>query len=105
MSDLRAKLVKRLSKLGVKDQPLPGRDDGFSSLCYGGKVFAHFHNDNELDIRLTRDVIDREGLTHPSDSLVHPNRGAKSHWIEVRFTKTLELDRIVDLVKLAIAGF
>jgi hypothetical protein len=74
----------RLAALGVEHRPVPGREDGFSSLCYGGEAFAHFHNDNELDIRLTRSIIDRKGLAHPRNSVAHPNRTNKSHWIELR---------------------
>ncbi len=102
MSDLRRQLVARLEKLGVEHRPWPGRDDGFASLCYKGKDFAHFHHDHELDIRLTKPVIDREGLEHPAGSTVHPNRSKKSHWIEVRFTTTAQLERAVRLVKLAL---
>jgi len=102
MADLRKRLIDRLAKLGVEDRPLPGRDDGFSSLCYHGKAFAHFHNDNELDIRLTKPIIEREGLAHPPDSVVHPNRNKKSHWIELRFTNSDDLERVIKLVKLAI---
>ena len=102
MAALRARLIDRVAKFGVEERELPGRDDGFSSLCYGGKSFAHFHNDNELDIRLTKAVIVREGLTHPTDSTVHPNRAESSHWIEIRFHSTADLDRVVRLVKLAI---
>ena len=102
MATLRDKLIARLTKLGVEHRPLPGRDDGFASLCYGGKPFAHFHNDNELDIRLTRAIIERERLQHPPASAVHPNRTRKSSWIEFRFTKLADLDRLTDLVKLAI---
>lgn len=101
---LRKKLIEKIAKLGVEDRPLPGRDDGFSSLWYGGKAFAHFHNDNELDIRLTKPIIDREGLTHPANSIVHPKRGSKSHWIEIRFKTTKDLERVIDLVKMAIAN-
>jgi hypothetical protein len=102
VTSLRNKLVRRLEKLGVEDRPLPGRNDGFSSLLYGGKEFAHFHDDNELDIRLTRKVIHQEGLAHPTDSRVHPNRSRNSQWIEVRLDK-VDVERVVDLVKLAIA--
>jgi hypothetical protein len=63
-----------------------------------GKAFAHFHNDNELDIHLTRSVIAREGLTHPPGSTVHPNRSPGSQWVEVRFTRTAELARVTRLV-------
>jgi hypothetical protein len=102
MTKLRDELIKRLAGLGVEHRPMPGRDDGFASLCYRDKAFAHFHNDNELDIRLTRALIEREGLTHPADSTVHPGRSGSSHWIEVRFTTRRQLDRVVDLVQLAI---
>ena len=102
MARLRGQLVRQLKKLGVEDRPLPGRDDGFSSLLYDGKEFAHFHDDNELDIRLTRNVINREGLAHPTNSRVHPNRSKNSQWIEVRFSTPADIKRLVNLVKLAI---
>lgn len=101
-AQLRDSLVRRLAKLGVEHQPLAGRDDGFASLCYAGKAFAHFHNDTEIDIKLTRALIEREGLVHPADSKVHPGRSRSSHWIEVRFTTSRQVDRVVELVKLAI---
>ena len=102
MTHLRNQLVRRLEKFGVEDHALPGRDDGFSSLVYDGKEFAHFHDDNELDIRLTRSIISREGLVHPTGSRVHPNRSKNSQWIEVGFEKAADLERVVYLVKLAI---
>jgi len=102
MSDLRTQLLKRIAKLGVEHRPMPGREDGFASLCHGGKAFAHFHTDHELDIRLTKAIIHREGLVHPAGSVVHPKRTKQSPWIEVRFTKAADLDGVVRLVKLAI---
>jgi hypothetical protein len=99
---LRTRLIDRVAKFGVEDRPLPGRDDGFSSLYYRGKSFAHFHNDNELDIRLTKNVIAREALKHPLDSTVHPKRAKTSQWIELRFRTPADFDRVVRLVKLAI---
>src|SRR5262245_8537921 len=102
MSDLRAELIRRLEKLGVEHRPWPGRTDGFAALRYGGKDFAHFHDDHELDLKLTKAVIAREGLAHPPDSRVHPNRSKTSHWIEVRFTTRADVDRAVRLVKLAL---
>lgn len=102
MTPLRSQLVRQLEKLGVEDRALPGRDDGFSCLLYRGKEFAHFHDDNELDIRLTKGIINREGLVHPVGSRVHPNRSRNSQWLEVRFSKAADLERVVDLVKLAI---
>lgn len=102
MRGLRAELIRRLEKLGVEECPVPGREDGFASLRYRGKDFAHFHDDHELDIRLTRAVIEREGLTHPADSRVHPGRTRTSQWIEVRFTRRAHLAQVVRLVRLAV---
>ncbi len=99
----RSKLVKRLEALGIEHRSLPGRDDGFAGLFYRGKEFAHFHNDRELDIRLTRAVIEREGLIHPKSSTHHPSRSAKSPWIEIRFATAKDVDEIVRLVRIAIA--
>ena len=102
MTSLRKQLISRVAEFGVEDLPLPGRDDGFSSLGYRGKAFAHFHHDNELDIRLTKAVIRREGLTHPPGSTRHPKRGKTSHWIELRFHTPADLDQVVKLVKMAV---
>jgi len=102
MSTLRKRLIERVQEFGVEDRPLPGRTDGFSSLFYRGKPFAHFHHDNELDIRLTRNVIVREGLKHPPGSTVHPKRSKSSPWIELRFHTPADLDRVVRLVQLAV---
>jgi luciferase-like monooxygenase len=102
MSELRDELVERLARLGVEHHPFPGRTDGFAALRYRGKEFAHFHNDRELDLRLTKQTIQREGLVHPPDSTVHPDRSSKSPWIELRFTTVADLDNVMRLVKLAI---
>lgn len=102
-ASLRSELVSRLEALGVEHRAVEGRDDGFAGLFYNGKAFAHFHNDGELDIRLTRAVIAREGLRHPRHSTVHPGRSASSPWIEIRFAAKSDIDVIVRLVRIAIA--
>ncbi len=101
MPTLKEKLIKELEKIdGLEDQPSPV--SGGSALFYKNKEFAHFHNDNELDLRLTKKIITREGLIHPQDSLQHPKRSAGSQWIELRFRKASDLKVIIKLVKLAI---
>ena len=102
MSDLRKQLVSRVASLGIEEHLAPGRDDGFAALVFRGNPFAHFHHDNELDIRLTKAVIRREGLTHPPGSTRHPKRGKTSHWIELRFYTPAELDQVVRLVEVAV---
>jgi hypothetical protein len=85
----------------VEDKPSPVA--GGTALFYRGKEFAHFHNDNELDLRLTKSVILAQGLTHPSVSIHHPTRSLSSPWIEVRFTAAQDIAHVVRLVKLAVA--
>lgn len=101
MSDLKSALIKDLRMIdGLEDRPSPV--SGGSALFYHGKEFAHFHNDNELDLRLTARVIKAEGLLHPSGSIFHPVRSGKSPWIEVRFHNAMELLEVTRLVQLAI---
>jgi hypothetical protein len=104
MTSLRKQLMTRLAKLGVEEQPVPGRDDGFAGLSYRGKEFAHFHDDDELDLHLTRSVIAREGLVHPSNSRKHPKRSTMSHWIELPLKTVPDLDHVTRLIELAIAN-
>src|SRR3569623_3811187 len=104
MNTLRPSLVKKLSALGVVERPLPGRDDGFASLVYRGKEFAHFHTDDELDIRLGKEVIKRERLVRLPDSTVHPDRAKGSPWFEFRISSAADVQEAIRLVRLAIAG-
>jgi len=101
MAKLQDRLIASFQKLGAEHVPYPGRDDGFCGVRFRGKEFAHFHDFNELDLKLSKSTITSEGLCHPSNSQVHPKRGAGSHWIELRFNRASELDEIIRLVKLA----
>jgi hypothetical protein len=100
MSELRTELVRRLRVMGVEERT--DSDSGLSVLFYRNRPFAHFHDDNELDLRLTRALIRREGLVHPENSRIHPQRSKNSQWIEVRFTRAADLTKLVHLVALAI---
>ena len=102
MNTLKTQLLSALAKIdGVEDRPSPVA--GGSALFYFGKEFAHFHSDNELDLRLTKKVIRAQQLAHPSGSIQHPTRSPSSPWIEVRFTTSKDVARAVELVRLAIA--
>jgi Family of unknown function (DUF5519) len=37
-----------------------------------------------------------------SDARINPTRTRKSHWIELRFTTPADLERVIELVELAI---
>ena len=100
MNKLKTQLLDELRNIeGVEDGHSPVA--GGTALFYRGREFAHFHNDNELDLRLTKSVIAAEGLTHPSGSVHHPTRSMSSPWIEVRFTTPKDIAHVAKLVKLA----
>jgi hypothetical protein len=102
MDNLKTKLINELRKIdGVEDAPSPVA--GGTALLYHGKEIAHFHNDNELDLRLTKKVIKSLGMSHPPGSLIHPNRSPNSPWIEVRFNDASDIKKVSELVRLAVA--
>lgn len=103
MTDLKEKLVRELERIpGVRHQPWPERDDGFSTVHFDGREIAHFHTFNEIDLRLGRRLIKQENLKHPIDSEKHPKRTANSQFIEIRFTNKQDVHKVVRLVRLAI---
>lgn len=96
------KLLQLLASVeGLTVEPSPVA--GGTALFYRGREFAHFHNDHELDLRLTSKLIRSLGLSHPAGSVHHPNRSASSPWIEVRFETDREVERAAELVRLAVA--
>ena len=103
MESLREMLTNQLQSLpGIEVRVWPDHT-GFVSFEYNGKGIAHFDSDTELDIRLTKKEILREGLEHPKNSTNHPNRyRSKPHWIVVPFKQESQVKEIVRLVKLAI---
>ncbi len=103
MSKLKTQLLQEVQRIeGVECRPSPVA--GGSALFYFGKEFAHFHNDNELDLRLTKNVIQAQRLSHPSGSIHHPTRSLSSPWIELRFATANEVAHVASLVKLAVAS-
>lgn len=92
--------MRRLLEIpGVSEKKWPERQDGFSTLHFDGREFAHFHGDDEIDIRLGKAMIASHGLTAPADSKQHPRRSSNSPWIEIRFSNKRELAEIVRLVR------
>ncbi len=102
MSSLKQQLLTLLAPIeGFSSQS--SKVAGGTALFYKGKEFAHFHHDNEIDLRLTRKIIKELGLSHPVRSEQHPTRALGSQWIEVRFHSAEEVHRVAELVKLALA--
>ena len=100
---LKKLLVEKVQRIpGVSHKPWPERDDGFSTLHFQDREIGHFHNFNEIDLRLGRKLINREKLEHYPDSTNHPNRSVNSVFIERRFADTDAVEDIVRLIKLAV---
>lgn len=60
MPKLRKELIKKLERIsGLEDRP--SKVAGGSAIFYNNKEIAHFHDDNEIDVRLTKKVIRKEG--------------------------------------------
>jgi Family of unknown function (DUF5519) len=102
MPSLKQQLLASLKSIEAFEAQ-PSKVAGGTALFFRGKEFAHFHNDHEIDLRLTRKVIKSLGLSHPTGSQLHPTRSASSQWIEIRFYNACEVQRVAELVKLAIA--
>ena len=97
---LKDELLAELEQIpGVAHVPYPDRDDGFSGLTFRGEDIGHFHHFNEIDLKLGKRLIKREGLKPYPDSKNHPKRSANSQYIEVRFHSTRDLSKVVRLVE------
>ena len=101
---LKTALIRQLEQIpGIEGRP--SRVAGGASLFFRGKEIAHFHNDHEIDVRLTRRIIRAEGLKHPGNSDFHAGRSASSEWFECRFHSASQVDEVVRLFKLAIDSY
>jgi hypothetical protein len=104
MSGLKAYFLDEIEKIpGVEHRYSPVLQE--TALFFHGKEFAHFHHSHELDIKLGRSLIKREGLSHPQDSEKHPTRSLNSQWIEIRFNSSSEAQALVRLVGLFVDAF
>ena len=102
MAELRKKLIDELEKLPGIDVHLWKPDRDFMVIDYNGKEVAHFHGNNELDIRLSPEVVKRDGQTHAPNRVGHLNRKIGGTWLIVRFTREGHLAEMLRLVKMAI---
>ncbi len=103
MAMLRKKLISKLEKIQGVDVRLWRPDSHLMVIYYRGKEVAHFHGNNEIDIRLSPAVVKRDGLTHAPNRIGHLNRKNGGTWLIVRFTRESHLAEMVRLIKMAIA--
>jgi hypothetical protein len=96
---LRARLTGRLLRLaGIELKT--SRFTGDEAFFVGRREVAHFHGEDTIDVRLTRQRIRslREDLE--SDARVTTRGG--SDWLEFTFARPRDLDRAVALVRTAV---
>ena len=75
------------------------KDSDLLCVFYRGREFAHFHDHEEIDIRLSQQFIKKEGLTPLENSPYHPNRSQKSRWMQMRFTTEQERVDLLSLIE------
>ncbi len=98
MSEWRQNLEKRLGML-TDVEVRPWKDTDLICVYFRGKEFAHFQDHQEIDIRLSRQFIKKEGLTPLTDSPHHPDRVKLSRWMLFRFNSEQEVLDLVALVE------
>lgn len=102
MAELRRQLIGRLEKISGIDVHLWKPDYHLMVVAYKGKEIAHFHGNNEIDIRLSKAIVKRDGLTHAHNRVGHPDRKNGGRWLIIRFTRENHLQKIVRLIRMAI---
>lgn len=102
MAKLRRKLIDQLNQIPGIDVHLHKPESNFMVIDYEGMGIAHFHGNNELDVRLSKEVVKRDGLKNAPNRVGHPKRKDGGRWLIVRFTRESHVAEMVRLVKLAI---
>ena len=100
MNSLRSTLDSKLKRLpGI--EVAAWKDTELICVFYNGRDFAHFHENNILDIRLSTKIIREEKLNPMENSQNHPKRSKNSRWIEIEFQDEEDVEKILHLVKRA----
>lgn len=104
MAALKTLLLQEIEKIPHLEGR-PSKVAGGHAIFYKNKEIAHFHSNNEIDIRLTKKLIKKEGLIHPTDSLFHSGRKPGSDWFEFRFKRKEHVEEALRLFKLALKEY
>ena len=71
------------------------KDTDLMCVFYRGKELAHFHDHEEIDVRLSQGFMKREKIEALTDSKYHPDRPSKSRWTQIRFQTQEETERLL----------
>ncbi|MGJ8654918.1 MAG: luciferase family protein [Akkermansiaceae bacterium] len=95
---LRERFEEGLGELADVDVGL-WKDTDLMCVFYRGKEFAHFHDHEEIDVRLSQKFIKQEGIRPLVDSPYHLKRSKNSRWVQMRFQTVEEVDDLVVLIQ------
>jgi hypothetical protein len=97
---VRVELEQKLRDLpGVLQRP--SRYGHGSSYFVGNREIAHFHGDERMDIRLTKEVIRESKAAGTLDPRVR-TRGPSAEWVEVHVAEIRDIPLALALVEEAI---
>jgi hypothetical protein len=97
---VREELEQRLSEIpGVTRHP--SRFGDADSYFSGDREIAHFHGDQRLDVRLTKEVIRERKAEHAFDARVR-TRGPSAEWVAVQIGTAQDIPLAVSLVEEAV---
>lgn len=91
--------VRLLDQLNLEEKK--SKFSANTALFFGKKEIAHFHQGNELDLRLTKAEIKKGQWLAKSDPRLSQERKG-SEWVQVRFRKEEDLSFILQLTAIAI---
>jgi len=74
------------------------KDTNLICVFYNGKEIAHFHDDQEIDIRMSQKFIRNENIRAVVESKYHPNRSKKSRWVIMQFKTDEDVDKILKII-------
>lgn len=74
------------------------KDSNLVCVYFKGKEFAHFHDAQEIDIRLSQKFARKHQLGSPIISKKHPNRSKNSRWRVMQFTSQEEAEQLFALI-------
>jgi hypothetical protein len=94
----REKFESKLKKLDEVEVHL-WKDSDLMCVFFRGKDFAHFHDEEEIDIRLSQKFIKKEELKPLEDSKYHSTRSKKSRWMQMRFQTGEDVSNLLSLIE------
>jgi hypothetical protein len=93
---IRAELERELSRIAGVDRH-PGRIGRGSTFSVRATEIAHFHGDQRLDVRLTKERIRQHLAEAPFDGRVR-TRGPSAEWVAVQVCRPEDIPIAVALV-------